>query len=95
MAAQRHLGPQAAVDLARFAGRYTGQGVRAFGLTGDEAAFPCEPFAEAFATARAAGLTAAPHAGDCPGPPACGPPWPSWARSGSPTACAPWRIPRS
>ena len=68
MAAQRHLGPQAAVDLARFAGRYTGQGVHAFGLTGDEAAFPCEPFAEAFATARAAGLTAAPHAGRLSGP---------------------------
>jgi adenosine deaminase len=68
MAAQRHLGPQAAVDLARFAGRYAGQGVHAFGLTGDEDAFPGAPFADAFATARDAGLTAAPHAGELSGP---------------------------
>jgi adenosine deaminase len=68
MAAQRHLGPQAAADLARFAGRYAGQGVHAFGLTGDEVAFPGEPFAEAFAIARGAGLTAAPHAGELSGP---------------------------
>jgi adenosine deaminase len=68
MAAQRHLGPQAAADLARFAGRYAGHGVHAFGLTGDEAAFACEPFAEAFAIARGAGLTAAPHAGELAGP---------------------------
>jgi len=68
MAAQRHRGPQAAENLARFAGRYAGQGVHAFGLTGDEVAFPCEPFAEAFAIARGAGLTAAPHAGELSGP---------------------------
>lgn len=68
MAAQRHRGTQAAEDLARFAGRYAGQGVHAFGLTGDEVAFPCEPFAEAFAIARGAGLTAAPHAGELSGP---------------------------
>ncbi|HEU5421354.1 MAG TPA: adenosine deaminase [Streptosporangiaceae bacterium] len=68
MAAMRHLGPQAAADLARFAGRYAGHGVHAFGLTGDEAAFPGDPFAGAFAVARDAGLTAAPHAGELSGP---------------------------
>lgn len=68
MAAQRHQGPRAAEDLARFAGRYAGQGVHAFGLTGDETAYPCEPFAGAFAVARGAGLTAAPHAGELSGP---------------------------
>ena len=68
MAAQRHSGPAAAAGLARFAGRYAGQGVHAFGLTGNEAAFPCDPFAGAFAIAREAGLTAAPHAGELSGP---------------------------
>lgn len=68
MAAQRHAGPEAAAGLARFAGGYAGQGVHAFGLTGDEVAFPGEPFAGAFAIAREAGLTAAPHAGELSGP---------------------------
>lgn len=68
MAAQRHESPQAAERLARFAARYSGDGVRAFGLTGDESMFPSEPFASAFAIARDAGLTSAPHAGELAGP---------------------------
>jgi adenosine deaminase len=68
MAAMRHLGPQAAAGLARFAGRHAGHGVHAFGLTGDEVEFPSGPFAEAFSIARDAGLTPAPHAGELAGP---------------------------
>ncbi|HEY2790769.1 MAG TPA: adenosine deaminase, partial [Micromonosporaceae bacterium] len=68
MAVQRHQGPEAAVSLARMAARYADHGVYALGLTGDELSFPAEPFAEAFAIARDAGLTAAPHAGELAGP---------------------------
>jgi adenosine deaminase len=68
MAAVRGLGPEAAVTVARFAARYADDGIHAFGLVGDEAAIPNEPFAGAFAIAREAGLTAAPHAGELAGP---------------------------
>lgn len=68
MSAARHRGPEVAEDLARFAARYAGEGVCAFGLAGNEAAYPPEPFAKAFAIAREAGLTAAPHAGELGGP---------------------------
>jgi adenosine deaminase len=68
MAAVRGLGPEAAVQLARFAARHAGDGVHALGLVGDEASIPNELFAEAFAIARDAGLTAAPHAGELAGP---------------------------
>jgi adenosine deaminase len=64
----RHYGPSRATELARFAARHAGQGVHAFGLAGDEAVFATEPFADAFAIARDAGLTAAPHAGELAGP---------------------------
>jgi adenosine deaminase len=60
----RHLGPQNAERLARFAAAYADRGVCAFGLTGDEVEFPPGPFSSAFAIARDAGLTAAPHAGE-------------------------------
>jgi adenosine deaminase len=65
IAAMRHRGPE---GLARFAAAYAGEGVHALGLTGDELAFPPEPFARAFAIAREAGLAAAPHAGELAGP---------------------------
>jgi adenosine deaminase len=68
IAAMRHRGPESAEDLARFAAAYAGRGVFAFGLTGDEDAFPPGPFARAFAIAREAGLAAAPHAGELAGP---------------------------
>jgi adenosine deaminase len=68
LAAMRHHGPDRAAELARFAARHAGQGVHAFGLAGDESSFVIEPFAEAFAIARDAGLTAAPHAGELAGP---------------------------
>jgi adenosine deaminase len=68
LSAMRHRGPDAAAELARFGARHAGAGVQALGLVGDEAAFPNEPFAAAFAIARDAGLTAAPHAGELAGP---------------------------
>jgi adenosine deaminase len=60
--------PEEAEALARLAARYAGRGVVAFGLAGDEVIGPAEPFADAFAIARAAGLIAAPHGGELAGP---------------------------
>lgn len=68
LSAQRHEGPERAEELARFAARYAGRGVCAFGLVGDEARYPATPFARAFEIARDSGLTAAPHAGEFSGP---------------------------
>ncbi|MEU6356188.1 adenosine deaminase [Streptomyces sp. NPDC047072] len=66
--ARRNADPAQAVETARIAARRADAGVVAFGLAGDEAADPPEPFAEAFALARAAGLIPAPHAGEFTGP---------------------------
>lgn len=68
VAANRTLDPADAVEQARLAARYAGQGVVAFGLANDEAAFPPEPFAQGFAIAGDAGLVLAPHAGELAGP---------------------------
>lgn len=68
LAVSRHSSPEDALRLARFAARHAGRGIHALGLTGDEKARPAEAFAEAFALARAAGLTSAPHAGELRGP---------------------------
>lgn len=68
LAVSRHATPAAAVRLARFAARYAGRGVHALGLTGHEGARGTGEFAEAFAIARTAGLTSAPHAGELRGP---------------------------
>jgi adenosine deaminase len=57
-----------AVALARLAAHYAGRGVVSFGLAGDEAHGPPDPFAEAFEVARAAGLISTPHAGELAGP---------------------------
>jgi adenosine deaminase len=66
--ARRNADPSRAVDLAHLAARRAGNGVVSFGLAGDEARYPPEPFAEAFAMARDAGLIPAPHAGELAGP---------------------------
>ncbi|WP_373466878.1 hypothetical protein [Streptomyces umbrinus] len=66
--ALRHLDPREAVDLARLAATRADAGVPGFGLAADESLHPPEPFADAFALARAAGLIAAPHAGELAGP---------------------------
>jgi len=60
--------PAEAAALARLAARYAGKGVVSFGLADNDATGPPEPFADAFAIARAAGLIAAPHGGELGGP---------------------------
>lgn len=66
--ARRNADPSQAVAAARLAAGRSGHGVVAFGLAGDEARHGPEPFAEAFAIARDAGLISAPHAGELAGP---------------------------
>ncbi len=68
MTANRARPTDQALELARLAVRYAGRGIVSFGLAGDEAIGPAGPFAEAFAIARAAGLTSTPHAGEHDGP---------------------------
>ncbi len=57
-----------AVEQAELAVRYQGRGVVGFGLANDEARFPPEPFADAFAVAKRGGLRCVPHAGELAGP---------------------------
>lgn len=68
VAADRTVAPNEAVDLARVAASFAGRGVVGFGLANDEADWPPEPFAEAFAIAKDAGLLSAPHGGELAGP---------------------------
>jgi adenosine deaminase len=68
VSANRTRPREEAVALARLAERYAGRGVVAFGLADDETKGRPEPFAAAFDIARAAGLVAAPHAGEHGGP---------------------------
>ncbi|HST43556.1 MAG TPA: adenosine deaminase [Conexibacter sp.] len=57
-----------AKQTARLAVAYKERGVVALGLGGAEAQFPPEPYAEAFAIARAGGVGSVPHAGEVAGP---------------------------
>ena len=59
---------EVAVEYARLAARYAGQGVVSLGLANDERGYPAELFEEAFAIAKAAGLMSTPHAGELVGP---------------------------
>jgi adenosine deaminase len=68
VSADRTADPAEAVELARVAARFAGRGVVGFGLANDEAGRPPEPFAEAFALARDAGLLSVPHGGELAGP---------------------------
>jgi adenosine deaminase len=68
VAADRTADPSVAVEQAGIAATHAGDGVVGFGLANDEAGFGPEPFAEAFAIARAAGLLSVPHAGELAGP---------------------------
>ena len=68
VAADRTVDPADAVDQANIAVKYADRGVVGFGLANDETGHPPEPFAEAFAIARAAGLLSVPHAGELAGP---------------------------
>jgi aminodeoxyfutalosine deaminase len=53
---------------AELAVRYRDRGVVGLGLGGPEAGNPPEPYAEAFAVARAGGVGSVPHAGETAGP---------------------------
>lgn len=64
----RVLPPEDAEVLAELAVSRAGDGVVSFGLAHDEVLGPPQPFARAFAVARAGGLVAAPHAGELLGP---------------------------
>jgi aminodeoxyfutalosine deaminase len=60
---------EAAEATARHAVRYRERGVVGIGLGGLEAEFPPEPYAGAFALARAGGIASVPHAGEVAGIP--------------------------
>ena len=66
--ADRTVDPAIAVEQARIAAARVGRGVVSFGLANDEAIGPPQPYAEAFAVAKDAGLLSAPHAGELAGP---------------------------
>jgi adenosine deaminase len=68
LAADRTVDPSVAVEQARLAAARADAGVVSFGLANDEAIGPPEPFADAFAIAKDAGLLSAPHAGELAGP---------------------------
>jgi len=68
VAADRTVDPSDSVEQAQLAVKYADRGVVGFGLANDETGHPPEPFAEAFAIARGAGLLSVPHAGELEGP---------------------------
>ncbi|HST80126.1 MAG TPA: adenosine deaminase [Kineosporiaceae bacterium] len=68
LSADRNSEPAAAEAMAVLAAERAGAGMVSFGLAADEARYPPEPFAKAFAIAREAGLISAPHAGEHGGP---------------------------
>ena len=68
LAADRTVEPSVAVDQARLAATRADRGIVSFGLANDEAIGPPEPYAEAFAIAKEAGLLSTPHAGELAGP---------------------------
>src|SRR4051812_11294358 len=68
VAADRTVDPDDAVEQATIAAKHAGRGVVGFGLANDETGHPPEPFADAFAIARDAGLLSVPHAGELEGP---------------------------
>jgi aminodeoxyfutalosine deaminase len=66
--ATRQFGADAAVEAARWAARLGRSGVVAFGMGGDELAFPAVNFRPAFDLARSEGLRIVCHAGEIGGP---------------------------
>jgi aminodeoxyfutalosine deaminase len=66
--ATRQFGPEAATEAARWAAKMSRSGVVAFGMGGDELAFPAANFRPAFDLARAEGLRIVCHAGEIGGP---------------------------
>ncbi len=67
VAALRHHSPEVNEDLARAAVANRDDGVVGFDLAGDEANYPPEPHAQAFAVARRGGLGITVHAGEASG----------------------------
>ena len=63
----RVYGIEDALTTARYAVKYRDRGVLGLGLGGPEEGYPPEPFAEAFALARAGGIASVPHAGEAAG----------------------------
>ena len=68
MSCVRHFGPEKAREVARRTVEGPHPYVTGFGMGGDEAGFPPEQFADAFAIAREAGLGLTVHAGEWAGP---------------------------
>jgi aminodeoxyfutalosine deaminase len=66
--ATRQFGPDAALEVARVAAKLERDGVVAFGMGGDELAFPAVNFRHAFDLARQGGLHIVCHAGEIGGP---------------------------
>ena len=66
--AARQFGPEAAMEVARCASKLHHSGVIAFGMGGDEMAFPAVNFRPAFDLARSEGLRIVCHAGEIGGP---------------------------
>ena len=64
----RQWGADAAMEVARWAAKLQKAGVIAFGMGGDELAFPTATFRPAFDHARSAGLRIVCHAGEIGGP---------------------------
>ena len=68
MSCVRHFGPDKAREVARRTVEGPHPYVTGFGMGGDEAGFPPEQFADAFAIAREGGLGLTVHAGEWGGP---------------------------
>lgn len=58
------FGPEAAMEVVKLADRYKNDGVVAFGMGGDELAFPLEQFAPVYDSAAHQGLHRTVHAGE-------------------------------
>lgn len=66
--ATRQFGAEAATEVARWAAKLHRSGIVAFGMGGDELAFPTANFRPAFELARGEGLRVVCHAGEIGGP---------------------------
>ncbi len=60
----RNLGPEVALNTARYAIRYRERGVVGLGLGGPEHSYPGAPFRPAFELAKDGGIGSVPHAGE-------------------------------
>ena len=89
MSCVRHFGPEKAREVARRTVEGPHPYVTGFGMGGDEAGFPPEDFAAAFAIAREAGLGLTVHAGEWAGPESVRGGARAAGSAGSATACAP------